>query len=212
MRRMFSEKQIKEMISAGAQSEIAEALEGDISIGGDLSVAGDSSVTGDQSVGGDLSVTGDIAGAEITGDSIIENMSGYSASLNPSGVTDHEITNIYSGCVKNGNKITFVTFLKVNRATGATNNRVALCRFSIPSSIGNKLYPYSISGYTNMLDISKGVAVAGITSNKDIILFVTKGNETTIDLSAILDPLTAETDYLIRIEKTFLLSDNLVSE
>lgn len=47
MRRMFSEKQIKEMISAGAQSEIAEALEGDIEIGGDLSVTGDLEVTGD---------------------------------------------------------------------------------------------------------------------------------------------------------------------
>ena len=46
MRRMFSEKQIKEMISAGAQGEIAEALEGDISIGGDLDVAG--SINGEE--------------------------------------------------------------------------------------------------------------------------------------------------------------------
>ena len=46
MRRMFSEKQIKEMISAGAQSEIAEALEGDIHIGGDLSVTG--SINGEE--------------------------------------------------------------------------------------------------------------------------------------------------------------------
>ena len=43
---MFSEKQIKEMISAGAQSEIAEALEGDISIGGDLEVTG--SINGEE--------------------------------------------------------------------------------------------------------------------------------------------------------------------
>ena len=60
MRRMFSEKQIKEMISAGAQSEIAGALEGDVSIGGDLSVAGDIEFTGDLEVGGDLSITGDL--------------------------------------------------------------------------------------------------------------------------------------------------------
>lgn len=32
MRRMFSEKQIKEMISAGAQNEIADALDNDLPI------------------------------------------------------------------------------------------------------------------------------------------------------------------------------------
>ena len=108
----------------------------------------------------------------ITANSIIENMSGYSATLNPSSITDHTFTNLYTSAVKNGNKLTLVSFIKINRDVGATNNRIPTVRFTIPTAVGDNLYPYSISGYNNMLDIKSVKAVAGLATISDVTCFI----------------------------------------
>ena len=146
MRRMFSEKQIKEMISAGAQSEIAEALEGDIEIGGDLSV------TGDAEVGGDLSVTGDISGDNITGNSIIENMSGY---VMARFTSDMAWDNIYSSIVKNGNKLTLVIFGSLAKTDDNVKDTADIISIQLPDSVMVKLFPYTIAGEDRVLSCIK---------------------------------------------------------
>lgn len=190
MRRMFSEKQIKEMISAGAQSEIAEALEGDISIGGDLSV------------------TGDIAGADITGDSIIENMSGYSFELiENTGIT---IEGVYAGCVKNGNKLTFVLAVNLTR-TDTVDADVQIGAFAVPDDVWSKLYPTQIGGYP-FLDVKSIFAFVSESSYKELTSYIMKASDKirfNVNKSPI-NSLVLNTKYYYRYEATFLLSENLI--
>ena len=204
MRRMFSEKQIKEMISAGAQSEIAEALEGDISIGGDLSVAGDSSV------GGDLSVTGDIAGAEITGDSIIENMSGYS--MTQKTMTNFEVEPVYGGMVKNGNKLTMVYFAQITKKA-SDNNYNDIVWVYVPDDVFAKIYPFTIGAFE---DIIASVRTTGLPSSS-LGSFITvdalirkASNRFNVSVRATDANLAVDASCLVRLEFTFLLSDNLI--
>ena len=132
MRRMFSEKQIKEMISAGAQSEIAEALEGDISIGGDLSV------TGDQSVGGDLEVTGDLQAKTIK-----QSQPSYSVNLSIGSGSGISVEQIYSKLLIVNNMLYIIVNCKLTNTTeesktmyqiGGTN------QIEIDSDVADKIY------------------------------------------------------------------------
>ena len=199
MRRMFSEKQIKEMISAGAQSEIASALEGDIEVDGDLNV------------GGDLEVTGDIAGAEITGDSIIENMSGYSYELG-SAIAGATQEVIYASVVKNGNKITFVVFQDITITADTASNYVRIGTFTIPSSVGANLYPNNIGG-SNILEAKMtSLFATGSDTATSLRSNFLKNSDTSVSGYLYgINSITKNTRFSFRYEVTFLLSENMVS-
>ena len=188
MRRMFSEKQIKEMISAGAQSEIAEALEGDISIGGDLSV------------------TGDIEGKDISGDSIIENMSGYSfvPATAKEGVT---INLSYVGAVKNGNKLTLCIFGDATRSDTVEDNYYSLGKFVVPQEIMDKLYP-AVNNWLEMKQVYHAITYNSGSSLPAVILKQNDGLY--FNLYSVNTGLYANTKYYFRFEITFLLSDSLL--
>ena len=178
---MFSENQIKGIISESSTEVVA-------------------AIAGQDIAPKDIAATG-----SITGDEIIENMTGYTFSRYGSGLTNW--TPIYVGVCKNGNKITFVIFGSYNAASPSAQ---ALCKFDIPTDIASKLYPYELGTDTDVLDTKVVSFFSGLTTFKSAIVEVEK-HPTLPELSFALRPidLVASTDYYFRTEITFLLSDNL---
>lgn len=164
--------------------------------------------SGDINVSGDLTATGTIDGNLITGNEIKEKMSGYSF-VAPTA-SNVEITHIYDSVVKNGNKITLVAFIKLNRTSEYTSNYLDICRFNIPQAVANKLYPTNIGG-VNVLDIKKIIACTSISSTVDLTEYIQKSTGLSQLIFGIygVSDLVPGTDYYIRCEVTFLLSDNL---
>ena len=195
MRRMFSENQIKDIVKE-SPSEVVEALKGQ-----------DISVEGITSKG--IANTGDIgATGKITGGEIIENMSGYS--FTPPTSTHRTFENWYAGVTKTGNKITFVISVDVTQLDTSDLN-AGFGAFTIPSSIGEKLYPSSVGGYY-FLDNRQLQAFSSSSNLKDCPAYINKTSNSEIRFVISLSSLTANTKYHIRYEATFLLSENLASE
>lgn len=160
-----------------------------------------------------LNLKADLSGANFTGDitspSIIERMSGYS--FTPNTITSANVTFIYAGVVKNGNKLTFVIFGKI---TNHTADDIYLASFGIPSSLIPKLVPYQVGGL-NVLsqapqqfyptsDVSSLGASATVEFTRSSVAVIVNLRK--------LSNITAETEYTFRIEQTFLLSENLIPE
>lgn len=164
--------------------------------------------SGNITVSGNLTVTGGISGNAITGDSIIENMSGYSWTkyTNPN-ITQ---TDIYVSVVKNGNKLTIVYFGKVNLSV-AEGGSIKLGSVTIPNSVGTKLYPFTIGTQTNVLDQRSIALLTSLSSTDEVIARTYKESNTQVALFIRTQDLVVNTDYLFRYEVTFLLSENLAS-
>lgn len=167
--------------------------------------------SGNITVSGNLTVTGGISGNAITGDSIVENMSGYSF-VKDTAVT---WTPVYVGAVKNGNKVTFVIFGTYTYQTGDSSTQIG--RLIIPSSVGAKLYPYTMGTETRILD-QKNVTFIDNDSIVNAPLFavgeIIKASNSQLNLDLRRLQAAGFTDgktYIFRYEVTFLLSDNLAS-
>lgn len=152
------------------------------------------------------------ATGNITANSIIENMAGYSFTKQ----THTNITNeiIYAGAVKNGNKLTLVVFQKFTR-TG-TAYYIPFGEFSLPLDIANKIYTYAIGGGTaNVCEVKKCEFIPNVDSgynsaiSSPVIIYKSGSSLTIRNYSP--DDFTLNQEYLIRFEVTFLLSDNLAS-
>lgn len=144
----------------------------------------------------------------LTANSIIENMAGYSFTKRNS---EQEWTPIYVGVVKNGNKLTIVIFGSLNYDSGTGYANIA--NIVVPASVATKLYPFTAGGISSVLantkleclDVDSLGAITDITAltqKFDALITFQLRNMTT---------LTANKTYLFRIEQTFLLSDNLAS-
>lgn len=223
MRRMYSEQELTKIIGevfdakieAGAfDDSISDAvdaylLEHPIDItaleGLDISV-------------GSLTATGAISGASasisgnITGGSIIENMSGYSAEI----LTDQSTLvgeAIYVGAVKNGNKLTLAVAMNLTK-TATLSGSKNICDIIVPVSIFAKLYPTAIGGYLGLLDYR---AVNGIDEDGQFIdlktlIFKESTNKVRFGIqSSTIDSLPLNKKTYIRIEATFLLNASLIS-
>ena len=182
---------------------------GDLSIGGDLSVDGDLSVTGDASVGGDLSVTGDVSGDAITGNSIIENMTGYSFAIDVSTGTTKDV--LYAGVVKNGNKITFAISIDITKSADTTDMNPLVGQFILPEEIYDKLIPSQVGSY-NFLDNRVLQAFSSNTTSVNSTAYVVKSPSNTITFVCGITNFVNDTKYHLRYECTFLLSDNLAPQ
>lgn len=153
------------------------------------------------------------ASGNIAAPSIIENMSGYSfTKFTPSALAYNYN---YVGIVKNGNKITLVVYLT---ATPNQNINIGvglpLGTFNIPSSIGEKLFPSTIAGisnvlmykYDNIIKVSDGSSVGAKMQ-------VIKTSNTQIQIQMQnLAQLDNSVAYNLRLEATFLLSENLTPQ
>ena len=193
-------------------------LTGNETIGGTLGVTGASTLSGNVSVGGKLTVTGAVEGSsvdmsgKIEGAEIVEKMSGYSAQLVNSTAFTSE--NVYHGVVKNGNKITVVGAIKLTKLENWSSGDLTISEMFIPSAIGSKLYPVTIGAYNKALAVMNIVAANSYNnlvtlqamieknSNGKLVFWLTDATK--------INQLEANTEYYIRIEATFLLSDNLI--
>ena len=148
-----------------------------------------------------------IAG-NFTANSIIENMVGYSLSLNNELSTF--ATPIYGGIVKNGNKLTFVVFFTFTPTSGMPTSRNAF-DFVVPSAVGNKLYPYTLGSYDNVLEAKQITCFSSFSDTPSLLAIIRKTSSTGIRITLRgYNGLTPDTPYFVRIESTFLLSDSLI--
>lgn len=156
-------------------------------------------------LGQGLEIEGDDVrvGGIIHANEIIENMTGYS--YEPKTLTNATFNYKYVGVVKNGNKLTVVIAGVLN--TSVPDNVYTLGLFTIPTDVGAKLYPLNTANQiafiqtTANIDYFNSVNVHGV--------FV-KSSDRYFDFRLYPKNVEANTDYLVRIEQTFLLSDSLV--
>lgn len=161
--------------------------------------------SGNITISGNLTVTGGISGNAITGNSIIENMSGYSATFNaPSGWT---MEKIYIGIVKTGNKITLVIAFNATKGAGSAYNPV-ICDVIIPLEVAQKLYPTNIGGI-NFLDNKVLNIFSAYDTYVSTPVYLQKYASTTLRFTMASTALVQDTKYYVRYEATFLLSDSL---
>ena len=193
MRRMYSKNQIENL-----SKDIIEGAES-----GTLN-----SVLGLDNEG--ALVKGTNVAGKFTANEIIENMSGYTFAIGDNAKTTY--TYYYAGAVKNGNKITFVDFLEFSLNSDFTGSGINIGTFGIPSSIGDKLFPVTIGGAPfltfNSVAIIKKSSAEIITK----AFYIQKQSASALRVGLNVDTLSLETDYIARVECTFLLSDSLVPE
>ena len=179
MKRMIEEKKIAALEEKAAYLEV---VEDGIVVNSNLGVDGGISSTGP----------------------IVEGMSGYSIKAYSVDPAKGTFAPIYSSVVKNGNKLTIVacgTFNRVAEATGSTY----LFNVTIPSDIGAKLIPYDDT--TLYAEIT--TAFNGLYGQKDTLIYFLKQSNTVVTIAFNYGQLTVNTDYYIRAEATFLLSENM---
>lgn len=149
------------------------------------------------------------ATGNITGASIIENMSGYTFAKG-SETTNITREFVYSGVVKNGNKITFVIAVNLTRTDDVTSD-VTVGNFSVPTAVFNKLYPTLIGGYY-YLDNKIIQAWRSDSGYVDLTSYILKGVSVQFRINVgAINNLPLNTKHYYRYEVTFLLSENLAS-
>ena len=194
---------------AGSGSFAGISSSGNASIGGTIAASGAATFSSGATITGNCSVSGNLpVGGNITGNSIIENMSGYSASVAVQADMSYE--KVYAGVVKNGNKLTLVACMKIER-TGDGTNWNSLLGFTIPASVGAKLIPTTV-GLTPVLDVRENSVFSSVNNSVAIKTYTQKGSNTSIGMYFhITSPasLTLNAVYFLRYEVTFLLSDSL---
>ncbi len=218
MRRMYSEKELTtiinqvvgEYIEAGALDEsIADAVDDYLTEhpvdleGQDISLATLTS-TGDVDVGGDLDVTGSVSGAEI-----IEKMSGYGYRHESVIDVKGTYTHVYTGVVKNGNKLTFVNAFKLY-LTATSTGTVYCDTFLVPEDIGNKIFT-AFPASSNLVNSRKISAFAAAADIAEITSYCVKNSPVSLTFGIDLSGLDAKKEYYIRQELTILLSDDLAA-
>ena len=209
MRRMYSKKQLEEQIDSNAMEIAKQAIQDDkdaIESGTIQNVVGVDS-DGEWVKSDSLNI------ASVKANEIIENMSGYSYS--PFTKTNMTLESIYAGAVKNGNKLSLVIFAKFTRTGEIANDFATLGKFVIPKSVGDKIIPTTIGSITNAV-LSKNVLLFNSpSSSASSNVLVAKGTESSTkdNLTIYLynvNGKTLDTTYQLRLEMTFLLSDNML--
>lgn len=198
-------------------------VEDDLTVGGDIDVTGDiggatATITGNATVGGTLGVTGNTTlggnlsvSGNVTGTSIVENMSGYS--FGKEANSNINLTIFYAGAVKNGNKLTLVAFGKVERTGEVDSYGGFQCNFRMPESVRSKIVGQTLFGINNIVDNGLQTYFKSDTVYSTYnYLGLLSGNTTVAFRFYDINQLTINTEYVFRFEKTFLLSDSLVTE
>ena len=117
---------------------------------------------------------------------------------------------IYAGVCKNGNKLTFVHFLKIQRASGgATYGSIDF--FGIPAAIAAKIYPTPLGGVTDVIAAFKAYAYSDTQNSVALNALARKGANGILFFLYGMNQLTDDTEYQIRFELTLLLSENLAA-
>lgn len=145
----------------------------------------------------------------LTANSIIENMSGYSISDKNANVTFN-----YAGVVKNGNKLTIALFFNFKLSEDLNVNiPFTICNINLPLDVANKLETTAIEGVQNIVNNQKQVVNYALNDMQEANLITYRyGQSLVINLSPLETPMLATRNYIARVEMTFLLSDNMVAQ
>ena len=141
---------------------------------------------------------------------LVEIMTGYSFSIGAKN--NITITNIYTSVSKNGNKLTFVSFVQLTRTGTVENDWCNIGTFTIPNNINSKLYPFEITGSNRVLDARQISCWNSLyTAPKYVSAFFNKNPYSPTPYIEVhgINNLELNTDYFARFEYTLLLSDNL---
>ena len=211
MRRMYSEQELTNVIKAVFDEEVESGVFDEPIADYIDEYISEHPIDPTAITGLDIAPKDVTASGDITADSIIENMSGYSWALET--LTTISITPVYAGVVKNGNKLTFVLFAK---CVNTSANNVSVGKFTIPEDVASKLYPYQVGTTTSVLSQQE----LEFFPTSDLTLppvrctaeFVKSANNVVLNFRRINTNLVASTEYTFRLERTFLLSENLASE
>lgn len=162
---------------------------------------------------GNISIDGTITanvidGLEVTGNEIVEKMSGYSISNKNDNATFN-----YAGVVKNGNKLTIALFLNIQLTEDlGVNLPFTICYVNLPLAVANKLKTTTIDGVANIVNNQKLTINYSLNNMQEANLITYRFGQTlSFDLSPLETPMLATRNYVVRVEMTFLLSDNLAA-
>ena len=212
MRRMYSEKELSvlvyqavgQYIEDGAFDEItAESVDAYL----EEHPVDITALEGQTIAPAVVNATTSISAPAITGDSIIENMSGYS--FEPETASqDATLEFVYVGAVKNGNKLTLV--IACNVTPTASTTQIGLGKIVVPNSVYSRLYDTRVGDY-NFLDNKKIAVFDNYYTSQDVLAYMQKSSGKLVAVLRNTNVLTTNTKYYCRYEVTFLLSDNLAS-
>lgn len=215
MRRMYTEQQLTAIIKEVFEAELASgALDEKVSDAVDAYLV-EHPVDITALEGLDISVGSLDADGLVTGGEIVEKMSDV-YDIRPQVVSDHTITSVYGGIVKNGNKLTIAIAFKVVKSSSATQSINTFYRIVLPKAIWDKLYPTTIGGNA-ILSTKKVSCFTTFTASVDAYMWTQKDSSTdtsgqlTLGFNSGNLNANDETEYFVRYEETFLLSDNLIS-
>ena len=156
---------------------------------------------------GNVNIDGSLNATKVTGNEIIENMSGYS--FEKLTKTNVQIVTTYAGIVKNGNKVTFVCSGTLQRSGDLAGWNSPIGRFHFPQEIGLKLYPTMLGG-TSALSFGSLALFKTYAESIEVPCLVIKDSNTAFTTNVYqLNNIALDTPYLFRFEITFLLSDNM---
>lgn len=164
---------------------------------------------------GDINIAGTINATNVTGDNIVENMTGYSFNIASDDAYQTK-TYHYVGAVKNGNKLTIAIYLTFNmlQAVAARSRTFTIGTLYIPSTVGAKIYPATQGSFTDVIasfSPTMQLASADYTFKSGCVL-IRKSSNTNFGIYFYNnEDVEASESYNVRIEVTFLLSDSLVS-
>ena len=205
MRRMYSVKELSEIISAVIDEKIEGGSFDEVIAGAVDDYLEEHPVDITALEGLDISVGSLDADGLVTGAEIIEKMSGYSFQPH-ADISTNGITLTYVGVCKNGNKVTFVIAGSFD-STKTPPTSTYLGTFTIPSAVGSKLYPMT----GTYVDLKNVILLKSASSNVEKVFGMYKNTDTSFGSLAIgLDAgFDGSSSYVFRYEATFLLSDNL---
>ena len=201
----FASKEIEVNLSTGALSLTTSTVSTYSKSELDTLLSAKSDIT---YVDAQLAGKADLSGANFTGDitanSIIENMSGYSISLGTNANYTYE--KIYCGVVKNGNKLTIVLAINFTKDDASAASNPTLAIINLPSGVASKLFNTNIGGY-NLLDVKENFLWSSINSNVSAKMWMSKESNSIRCAFTSTGNMVVGTKYYVRYETTFLLSD-----
>ena len=159
---------------------------------------------------GNVNIDGTLNATKVTGNEIVETMSGYS--FTPRYREDANFEYMYASVCKNGNKLTFVVFIAITPTQAINaNTNIHLGDFIIPNDIyTNKLISYKVGNTSDVIGQGKTPLLYGLNYSYDCQFFLRKEGSSIISIHGYnSETLNIGTTYLIRIEQTFLLSDSM---
>lgn len=157
---------------------------------------------------GNVNIDGTLNATKVTGNEIVENMSGYSFTM----PTTSGVEIIYASIVKNGNKLTMVIFGAITPTSNINvDTATELGTFNLVDEVKSKIFWYQSGDLTYVTaegQVPLTYSVANSINGQFYFRVNGQGNENVRVYNKA--QLNAGTTYHFRIEQTFLLSDNMV--